>query len=92
MGFLDKLKKSQNAFDENWIMDHKEYWKKKFRNLSRNDMQAKLRKIEARSQFDSSKSSKRIFWMGGFGSAMHIKDRERESQRRALRELLGLKW
>jgi CRISPR/Cas system CSM-associated protein Csm5 (group 7 of RAMP superfamily) len=92
LGFLDKLKKSQNAFDENWIMDHKEHWKKKFQNLSKNEMEDKLKEIESHPQFDSSKSAKRIFWGGGIGSAMHISDREREAQRRAIRELLGLKW
>jgi len=92
MGFLNKLKKAQYAFDENWIIDHKDYWKKKFQKLTTKEMEDKLREIESHPQFDSLKSAKRGFWYGGLGSAMHINDRERESQRRALRELLGLKW
>jgi hypothetical protein len=92
LGIFDKLNKAQKNFDENWIMDHKEHWKKKFQNLSREELEAKLKEIESHGQFDSSKSAKRSFWFGGIGSAMHISDRERESQRRALRELLGLKW
>jgi CRISPR/Cas system CSM-associated protein Csm5 (group 7 of RAMP superfamily) len=92
LGFFEKLKKSQNAFDENWIMDHKEQWKNKYRNLTTKELEDKLKEIESHPQFDSSKSAKRIFWGGGIGSAMHISDREREAQRRAIRELLGLKW
>jgi hypothetical protein len=73
-------------------MDHKDYWKKKFQNLTTEEMEDKLKEIESHHQFDSLKSAKRSLWFGSFGSVMHIKDRERESQRRALRELLGLKW
>ena len=91
MGIFDKLNKAQNNFDENWIMEHKEHWKSKFQDLSKTEMENKLKEIESHGQFDSTKSAKRAFWLGGFGSAMQISDREKESQRRALRELLGLK-
>jgi hypothetical protein len=92
LGIFGGLKNAQNNFDENWIMDHKEQWKKKFQNLSRIELEAKLKEVESHGQFDSSKSSKRAFWLGPVGAASHIADREREAQRRALKELLGLAW
>jgi hypothetical protein len=92
MGIFDKLNKAQNNFDENWIMDHKEQWKKEFQNLTKSEMEEKLAEIESHSHFDSSKSAKRAFWLGPMGAASHIADREREAKRRALRELLGLQW
>jgi len=92
LGIFDKLSKAQNNFDENWIMDHKEYWKKKFQNLTTEELEGKLKEIESHPQFDSSKSAKKAVWLPIFGPTMHISDREREAQRRALRELLGLKW
>ena len=91
MGIFSKLKKAQSKFDENWIMKHKDYWKKKFQKLSVDEMKKKLREIEIHPQFESTKSSKRVVWYGGLGAAMHVGDREKESQRRALRELLGVK-
>lgn len=90
LGIFDKLKKSQNTFDEKWIMEHKERWKHKFQGLTAKEMEEKLRDIESNPQFDSSKSAKRVLLFGGTGAAMHVRDREKESQRRALRELLGL--
>ena len=92
MGFFDWLNKAQNNFDENWIMGHKDHWKSKFQHLSKAELEDKLREIESQGQFDSTKSSKQVFWSGAFGAATHITDREKESQRRALRELLGLEW
>ena len=92
MGIFDKLKNAQNNFDENWIMEHKEHWKSKFQNLSKTEMEDKLNNVESHVQFDSTKSAKRAFWFGAVGATMHIGDREKESQRRALRELLGLTW
>ena len=92
MSIFGKINKAQNNFDENWIMDHKEQWKKKFQNLSKIELEDKLKEIESHSQFDSSKSAKRAFWLGPMGAASHIADREREAQRRALKELLGLPW
>jgi hypothetical protein len=73
-------------------MDHKEHWKNKLRDLTTKELEDKLKEIESHPQFDSSKSAQRILWGGGLGSAMHISDREREAHRRAIRELLGLKW
>lgn len=92
MGIFDWLNKAQNHFDENWIMGHKEHWKSKFQSLSKTEMEAKLKEIESHGQFDSTESAKKAFWAGTLGSITHITDREKESQRRALRELLGLEW
>ena len=90
MGIFDGLSKAQNDFDENWITKRKEHWKSEFQSLSKIEMKEELEEIESHSQFDSTKSAKRSLWLGAFGAAKHIGDRERESQRRALRELLRL--
>jgi len=86
LGFLDKLHTAQENWDEGWINKTKEVWKKKFGDLSREDLEKKL--VSLKGEFDSRKSSNRAFWTGAWGAAEHISDREKESQRRAIRELL----
>ena len=86
MGFFDKLKNAQENWDEGWINKTKEVWKKRFKDLSPEELEQKLAKLEGK--FDSRKSSSHVFWFGAFGAAEHVSDREKESQRRAIKELL----
>ena len=86
MGFLDKLKNAQENWDEGWINKTKEVWKKRFKDLSPEDLEKKLTHLEG--EFNSRKSSNRVFLSGFLGATEHVSDREKESQRRAIKELL----
>lgn len=104
MGSLDKLKRAQQDFDEKCIEKSKEEYKIEFSKLSTEELEEKLKSLNEEMRFmgilmknfDSWESAKSSIWVGGLNAGrQHARAgaREREAQRRALREVLEeRKW
>ncbi len=80
------LGKKQQEFDEKWIKKEKEIWKNKFRNLSTEELNAKLQNLETHKPM----GLKTQLLLGSWGSATHIDDRTVEAMKRAIKELLNI--
>ena len=67
-------------------MGRKDHWKSKFQHLSKAELEDKLcERLNPRVSLIH-KILETGVWSGAFGAATHITDREKESQRRALKK------
>ncbi len=84
---FEKLFDSQRRFDEKQINLLKEKYLKKYATISDSILSEKLNELRD-SKFDSEKSAKKAFWLGPLGSMQHLKNRNLEAQKLAIKEIL----
>ena len=98
MNFLNNFEHEQQDFDEKIIEKMKEGYKKEFSKLPTKEIEERIKSLNEENRFmkilmkkgDSWESIRSTIWLGGLsGGRQHTHHiREREAQKRALKEVL----